>query len=136
VRAVLDPNIIISGVLSSRGAPAQVLRALDRGNFEAIVSRPLLDELRRALAYGKLRARISEDDAAAIVRWLGNTATIAASPRVSPPVRSADPDDDYLIRLAFSERAALISGDKHLLDLAGEIPVFTAREFLAMLAKA
>jgi putative PIN family toxin of toxin-antitoxin system len=136
VRAVLDPNVIISGVLSARSAPAQTLKALDRGEFEMVASEELLDELDRAFAYPKLRSRISPDDAAAVVRWLRQTATLAPDPEVVPPARSPDPGDDYLIALASVHRAALVSGDKHLLGLKQEIPVFSPREFLALLAAA
>jgi putative PIN family toxin of toxin-antitoxin system len=136
VRAVLDPNVIISGVLSPSGTPADVLRALDRGEFELIVSHALVDELGRALAYPKLRARITEEDAVGVVRWVSETATTVSAPRTTPTVRSVDPGDDYLIVLASAHRAALVSGDKHLLGLVNEIPVFSPRDFLALLADA
>jgi uncharacterized protein len=135
VRAVLDPNVIISGLLSAGGPTAEILRALVRGEFEAIVSEDLLEELRRALAYPKLRARIGAEDAAAVVRWLAGSATLAAQPPTDPPVRSSDPGDDYLIALAEAHRAALVSGDGHLLELASEIPVFAPRAFLELLAQ-
>jgi predicted nucleic acid-binding protein len=51
------------------------------------------------------------------------------TPEAPPPVRCKDPDDDYLIALAHSRSAALISGDRHLLELAGKIPVFSPAEF-------
>lgn len=135
MRAVLDPNVIISGVLSAGGAPADVLRALDRGDFELIASEELLDELARALAYPKLRARIGTDDAAAIVRWVRDTATVVPAAEDAPPIRSADAGDDYLIVLASIHRAALVSGDGHLLALSGRVPVFSPRDFLALLAE-
>jgi uncharacterized protein len=136
VRAVLDANVLISGALSPRGAPADVVRALDRGEFELIASEALLDELARALAYPKLRAYIGGDDAAEIVRWARETATLVSDPQAPPPVRSVNPGDDYLIALAAAEGTALVSGDKHLLALAKEIPVFSSREFLRLLEKA
>ncbi|MGI8425314.1 MAG: hypothetical protein ACR2FO_01070 [Actinomycetota bacterium] len=43
---------------------------------------------------------------------------------------SADPGDDYLISLAQANTALLVSGDKHLLALKGEIPVLSPAEFL------
>jgi predicted nucleic acid-binding protein len=49
VRAVLDPNVIISGLLSPAGNAAQLLAAWGRGEFELIVSNGLLEELARAL---------------------------------------------------------------------------------------
>jgi uncharacterized protein len=134
--AVLDPNVVISGALSRRGAPADVLRALARGEFELIASQTLLDELHRALGYPKLRLRISESDAADLVRWLANRATVVVDPETEPPTHSTDPDDDYLIVLASTHRAALVSGDKHVLALEGKIPVFAPRAFLALLAHA
>lgn len=136
MRAVLDPNVVISGVLSSRGAPAEVMRSLARGEFELIASRALLDELQRALAYPKLRLHISESDAADLVRWIADSGTVVVDPDTDPPVHSRDPDDDYLISLASAHRAALVSGDKHVLGLAGEIPVFSPRAFLDLLASA
>jgi uncharacterized protein len=136
VRAVLDPNVIISGVLSSTGAPADVLRALAAGEFELVVSKALLDELERALAYPKLRRRVTEPDAADLLRWVAYSATVVVDPGGDAPVHSRDPDDDYLIAVASAHRAALVSGDKHLLTLEGKIPVFSPRAFLDLLGSA
>jgi uncharacterized protein len=136
VRAVLDPNVVISGAISPRGAPADVLRSLARGEFELIASQSLLSELERALAYPKLRRHVSESDAADLVRWVADSATVAVDPETDPPAHSRDLDDDYLIVLASAHRAALVSGDKHLLSLDGEIPVFSPRAFLDLLAGA
>jgi uncharacterized protein len=136
VRAVLDPNVVISGAISPRGAPADVLRSLAGGDFELIASEGLLSELERALAYPKLRRHISESDAADLVRWVADTASVVGDPNADPPVRSRDPDDDYLIALASAHRAALVSGDKDLLALEGEIPVFSPRAFLDLLSGA
>jgi putative PIN family toxin of toxin-antitoxin system len=133
VRAVLDPNAVISGAISPRGAPADVLRSLAGGEFELIASQTLLGELERALAYPKLRPYISESDAAVLVRWVVDSASVVVDPDVDPPVHSRDPDDDYLISLAATHSAALVSGDKDLLAHEGEIPVFSPRAFLELL---
>jgi uncharacterized protein len=133
LRAVLDPNVIISGLLSATGAPADVLRAFDRGELDVVTSPKLVDELRRAPAYPKLRRYISEEDAAAVVAWLDDSAIAVADPDDPPSVHSADAQDDYLIALASTERVALVSGDKHLLELHREIPVFSPRKFLELL---
>jgi putative PIN family toxin of toxin-antitoxin system len=133
VRAVLDPNVVISGLLSPSGAPAEVLRSFDRGEFELVVSRLVVDELTRALAYPKLRRHVAPEEAENAVRWLRDSATIVDDPAAPLAVRSADPGDDYLIALAAAERTALVSGDKHLLSLSAEIPVFTPREFIGLL---
>ena len=68
MRAVLDPNVIIAGLLSPSGGPAHVLQAWELGEFELVVSPALLEELARAITYPKLRGRITETDAEAVLR--------------------------------------------------------------------
>jgi putative PIN family toxin of toxin-antitoxin system len=131
VRAVLDVNVLISAVLSAHGAPGRLLAAWRNGAFELVVSPLLLAELRQALGYPKLARLVPAADADALVALLGRTAEVAADPPGPPPVRSADPKDDYLIALAAAERAVLVSGDTHLTDLAGRIPVRRPAAFLA-----
>jgi len=135
VRAVLDPNVVISGLLSPAGNAAWLLQACERGEFELIVSAGLLAELERALAYPKLRRRVPEADARDLLAWLRQSGSLAIDPDAGPTVRSADPGDDYLIALAESERAILVSGDRHLLDLAQEIPVFSSARFRERLSR-
>jgi uncharacterized protein len=133
VRAVLDPNVVISGLISGTGAPALVLAAAQAGRIEVIVSPLVLEELRRALAYPKLRRLIHAEDASRAVEWLSTVARHVPDPTAAPPRHSQDPDDDYLIALAASEQAALVSGDQHLLVLENEIPVYSPREFPGLL---
>jgi putative PIN family toxin of toxin-antitoxin system len=135
VRAVLDPNVLISALLSPTGRAAEVVRASQRGEFDLIVSTLLVEELERALAYPKLRRRIPEQDARDFVHWITGSATLVGDPDEDPPVRSTDPGDDYLIALAASRRAILVSGDTHLLDLSHEIPVESPSQFLERLAQ-
>ena len=133
MRAVLDPNVLISALLSPSGAPAQLLRAWQQGRFELIVSTHVLQELRRALGYQKLRRRIAPEEAADFAGWLTQTAETVRDPASPPTTRSADPGDDYLLALAEQERAALVSGDDHLLALAADVPVFAPAAFLRLL---
>jgi predicted nucleic acid-binding protein len=93
VRAVLDPNDIISALLSPEGAPARAVRAWLQGEFEFVVSPLLLAELRRALAYPKLRKRIEPEEADRVVDWLETMATMKADPGHPPSVRSPDPGE-------------------------------------------
>ena len=130
MRAVLDPNVMISAALSGTGAPARVMDAWSRGAFELIVSEQLLAELERALAYPKLLKHIPVESAAALMELLRNEAEFRTDPPGPPPIGSEDPGDDYLIALSAAEGAALVSGDQHLLALASQLPVLTPRQFL------
>jgi uncharacterized protein len=129
VRAVLDPNILIAALLSPSGAPAQLVRRWLAGEFELIVSEALLHELERALAYPKLRKLLAACESAEYLALLRNGGRLAADPPVAA-ARSEDPGDDYVLALAESERATLVSGDKHLLAIADEYPIQRARRFL------
>lgn len=132
MRAVLDPNVLISALLSPSGAPAQTVARWLAGEFELVVSESLLAELERALAYPKIRRRIPADDAADFVALLRSAAIVATDP-ADPRRRSVDAGDDYLLALAEGSRALLVSGDEHLLGLAGSLPVRAPRAFLESL---
>ncbi len=132
MRAVLDPNVLIAALLSPTGAPAQIVARWLAGEFDLVVSESLLAELERALAHRKPRALISAVDAAAFVALLANTAVLAPDP-AEPEPRSPDPGDDYLIALAESEHAILVSGDGHVLGLADRFPIRRPRTFLELL---
>jgi len=133
VRAILDPNVIISALLSPKGAPAKALRAWIEGAFELVVSPLLLAELERALAYPKLRKHVEPDEANRVINWLRRSATMTGDSGDPPSVRSPDPDDDYLIALAESQQAVLVSGDDHLLGLFKELPIYRPARFLELL---
>lgn len=135
MRAVLDINVIISALLSPGGSPAIVLRSWLDGAYELVVSSQLLAELERALTYPKLRARITAAEAADVVELLRRGAQLIEDPGHAPDVRSPDPGDDYLIALAASARAVIVSGDEHLLSLAEHLPVYSPAAFLELLAQ-
>lgn len=132
MRAVLDPNVIVSALLSPGGAPGQILRGWLEGRFELIVSPALIEELGRVLSYPKLRKWVSPAEAQELLALL-RTAELIEDPIVPPPQHSADPGDDYLIALAAGARAVLVSGDHHLLDLQGVMPAFSPAQFLAQI---
>lgn len=133
MRAVLDANVIVSALLSPRGTPATVLRRWLEGSYELILSPLLLGELERALAYPKIRARVTPSEARELIALLRDGAVVREDPDGEPRVRSADPDDDYLIALAAAAQAIIVSGDRHLLDLEDAIPVYTPAAFLAVI---
>jgi hypothetical protein len=68
------------------------------------------------------------------VAWLSRSAALARDATTAPPVHSMDPNDDYLIALAAEQKALLVTGDRHLLAVAGSFPLHEPAAFLAMLA--
>jgi putative PIN family toxin of toxin-antitoxin system len=133
VRAVVDVNVLISGVLSAKGASAEILRANRDGQLELVVSELLLAELERTLAYPRLRKRIPPEKAAAFLNWVRHHGTMTEDPISPPPVGSRDPDDDCLLALAIDRRAYLVTGDQDLLVLNDELPILTTTQFASKL---
>ncbi|HEX9890234.1 MAG TPA: putative toxin-antitoxin system toxin component, PIN family [Nitriliruptorales bacterium] len=133
MRAVLDVNVLIAAVLSANGAPAAAVRAWLDGAYELVVSPLVLEELERALRYPKLRRRVSTSEARELVDLLGSAGDLRDDPQDPPRVVSADPGDDYLVALAAATRSVIVSGDRHLLDLCEDLPVYSPREFLEFL---
>lgn len=130
-RAVLDPGVLVSALITPTGTPAKLLTATRSGSFELIVSPLLLEELKLVLLREKFRRYVDLEVVDQYLGLLRRNAAMSADPAEPPPIRCEDPDDDYLIALAHSQSAALVSGDGHLLKLSGKIPVFTPSEFLA-----
>ena len=129
---MLDVNVLIGALLCRDGAPARLLLRWLAGDFELVVSDHLLAELRRSLAYAKLRSRIPEADALAFVDLIEATATKAVDPE-NPGRRSRDPGDDYVLELAASTAAAVVSGDRDLLDLGANLPIYSPADFHSQL---
>ena len=134
MRAVLDPNVIVSAVLSRNGSPASVFRLWLDGAYELVVSPALLDELERVLGYPKIADRVTQREAAELLELLRRQSELVDDRPGPPAVKSPDPDDDYLISLAEAPRAVIVSGDAHLEGMANQIPVYTPAAFLALLA--
>ena len=132
MRAVLDVNVLIAALLAPEGAPARLLMLWLSGDFELIVSDHLLSELGRALKYPKLRDRVSATEAVALSDLLKASATLAPDPP-RPPKRSRDAGDDYLVALAASCSAVLVTGDRDILALGPDLPVYAPSNFLARL---
>lgn len=132
-RAVLDPGVLVSALITPTGTPAKLLAAARGGSFDLVVSPLLLEELESVLLREKFRRYVDLDVIDQYVELLRRDSTGSSDPTEPPPICCADPDDDYLIALAHSRHAALVSGDGHLLELAREIPVFSPSEFFASL---
>lgn len=122
--------MLVSALLSRDGAPAGLVERWLLGEFEVVVSERLLAEVERTLASPKLSRRVARDVAEEFCGLLRDLGELCPDPETGPLIRSRDPGDDYLIALAAAAHASLVSGDGHLLDLGGTIPVLTPRAFL------
>ena len=130
MRALFDANVFVAALLSRTGPPARLIELWLDAAFELVVCPALLVEVERALGHPKLRSRVEPADAQRFVELVSELAEMAPDPDRPPPVRSADPDDEYLLALAAREQVPLVSGDNHLLALRDRAPVVSPRDFL------
>lgn len=113
MRIVLDTHVFVSAVFFG-GVPGRILEAWRDGRVQLVLSAAILDEYQRV---GQaLSARYAGVDLEPILALLAVEAEIVEAPALSASV-SADPDDDKFFACASAAgAAAIVSGDKHLLE--------------------
>src|SRR5215207_10186567 len=130
-RAVLDAGVFVSVAIAPRGTCAQLVPKMRDGEFEAIVSPLLLKELEGVLRRDKFRRYVDLEFVETFIEMLRAEATIAPDPEEPAPLRSRDPKDDYLLALAFHQKAILVTGDFDLVELSGGAPIVMPADLLA-----
>ena len=137
MRAVLDPNVLVSALLSPHGTPARLLRLWIDGAYDLVLSGELLDELRRVLAYPKIRSRVSEEQAASFVQLLVVTGLeLARALALDPPLMLYDEPLTGLDPIAIGVIMGLISRLNKTLGLTSIVVTHHVRESLAIADRA
>jgi putative PIN family toxin of toxin-antitoxin system len=137
MQVVLDANVLISAVISSRGAPAQISRLWEEERFDLVVSQPILQELERVIHYPRIQQRynLPEEDVVRFLRLVRGGA-IVVEPDFEIQAIERDPSDNRYLECAIEAGASyIVSGDQHLLEL-GEfqgIVILPPAAFLAVL---
>ncbi len=139
VRAVLDTNVLVSGLLAKQGPPRQVFDAWLEGRFTLVTSLYLVEELAHVLSYPRIARRLrmrDEEVEALLAALLSQTVVVPGELRL--PGTTRDSKDDAVVACAKEGEANyLISGDQDLLTL-GEyegIQVLTPRQYVQIIAK-
>jgi uncharacterized protein len=135
LRAVVDTNIFVSGIINPAGPPGQVLKALREGAFMLISSPPINEEILEVLSRPRLQkygVRKALFDIGVILYVQAELIEEKTQVKVSP-----DPDDDKFLTAAVDGKAEyVVTGDKSGLLQLGEyrgIRIITARTFLHLL---
>ncbi len=139
-RAVLDTNLVLSGLINPAGKPARLLR-LAGDRFVLISTPAIVVECRRVLDRPKLQKALGPRaaSASAVLDRLTSIAHLV-SPELLAGVRVVPegPDDDVLFDTAMAGGAKfIVSGDAAVLtvgNFAG-VMVVSAGEFLASLGE-
>jgi putative PIN family toxin of toxin-antitoxin system len=134
VRAVLDTNVLVSGLVAESGMPRQILDAWFEDRYVLVTSLYLVEELAHVLSYPRIvkRLHLNENAVAAIMGGLLSKAEVTPGQLQLPGV-TRDPKDDAVVACASEGKADyIVSGDQDLLVL-GEYEgtrVVTPRQFV------
>lgn len=107
--AVVDTNVLVSGLLSPSGSPAVVLSAIVQGELQAVVADEILAEYERVLS----RPRFGFDARAVAetLALLGQQSLWVPLPAGSPPFVLPDADDWPFIAASLALDCPVITGN-------------------------
>src|SRR3989344_7064397 len=128
-KIVLDTNVLVSA-LGWNGKPKKVFNKIMNKEFDLIISKEQLDELKKVLNYPKFEFTNDQK-----LRFLNIVSEISYIVDIKNRLKvvKEDPDDDIIIETALENNAnIIISGDEHLLKLKKfkNIKIMTCSEFL------
>jgi putative PIN family toxin of toxin-antitoxin system len=110
MRVVLDTNVLLSALISPRGAPDSIYRAWRAAKFEIVTSLVQLDELRRASRYPKFQAVLQPHRVGVMVNNLQRAIVLD---RLTSDVEADDPNDAFLLAMVLAGDADyLVTGDR------------------------
>lgn len=133
MRVVLDSNVFISGLMLPQSTPGKILSAWNNRQFDLVLSEPMLNEISRVLSYPKISRRTgwSDDKVFRYISLLRFEADIVSVEGIVAVVPGDPNDVPILATLLASKADCLVSGDEHLLCLAGEYPIYSPAEFVS-----
>ena len=135
LKAVLDTNILVSGIILDKGLPHRIVKAWEEGRFLLVSSRALIDELRRVLEYPRIKRKYglkSTQTHRVVLNVYRYSVFVENLPLVNVVV--ADPADNHVLAAAWGGNAdVIVSGDEDLLSIGSfrGIRIVTAREFVS-----
>jgi len=134
LRVVLDTNVFVSSLLSTKGLPAQVLHAWREGRYMLVTSPPIIAEIIEVLESPRISKKylIGQEDIEHLVDLLKTDTILVPGRAAIKGSVPQDPRDEMFLACAIDANAdCIVSGDRHLLDLQTYrgIPIFTVKEF-------
>ncbi len=128
LKVVYDTNIVVSGLLSTRGIPALLLDLVINERVSLILSENVFDEYVDVL--GRPKFNLPKRQRSSVLRRLKNLAEwVEPTQRISV---SNDPDDNMILECAVASRANyLVTGNlRHLPKTIRQTDIINPRQFL------
>lgn len=137
IKAVLDTNQFVSGIIKKESNPGKIMRAWREGKFLLLTSKSIIKEIEKVLKYPHIQKKyhITDKEIREIKNNL-NADAIVTPGKVKVNVVLDDSDDDKFIACALEGGADyIVTGDSHLLELKKHkgTKIVTAKQFLTLL---
>ena len=137
MRVVLDANIYISSLISSQGNPISIINRWLTGEYDVLLSQPIVDEILRVTGNERLHAKYKNirENLLEFVELISEQG-VWTEPADSLNVVTADESDNRYLECATAGGAAyVVSGDEHLLDIGNHqgISIITPAAFVTLL---
>jgi putative PIN family toxin of toxin-antitoxin system len=138
IKAVLDTNVLASGVLgfaAAEQAPSRLLHLWQERRFELVVSESILAELTGTMEKPYFRQRMTEARIRSTQRLLQDRATLVPVTAYVFGVAAHSEDDMVLAAAVSAEADYLVTGDKrfHAIGSYAGVRILTPRAFLDLL---
>ncbi len=137
MRVVLDTNVLVSGLMSASGPPAEAVDLWVEGAVQVVVSPPVIGEYLGVFLRPKFEATGTVGARQEVLERLMNLPnTLVIVPERRVTCVTEDPSDDRFLECARDGSVdCVVSGDEHLLTLGffEGIPIVNPRRFIEMM---
>lgn len=134
IKAVLDANVWVSGLISRRGPPGKIVDLWLAKEFDVAVSPHILLELVRVFQYPRIRERVETEDLQNVILGIVDAVDMQLG-KLELNVLTIDPDDNLYLACAVEIGASyLVTGNQKHFAEVGEvfqgIRIVSPRKFL------
>ena len=138
IRAVLDANVLVSGLISKKGTPGRLIDAWLEGQFQLCISPQIMDELSRVLKYPRIIERLEKRQAEALLKNLSALAEWVDG-QITLEVLTLDPSDNIYLACAVEAQCDyLVTGNSDHFREAGSkykgVEIISPRGFMDVLS--
>lgn len=119
LKAVIDTNILISGMFAGSGTIFELMELWMDGRFELVTSEEILDELYRVLHKPSIQKHFkpAEADITAFMALVREMAIITPNLYKTDVIKDDPTDNKFLTAAKEAGADFIVSGDKHVKDV-------------------
>ena len=139
IRAVIDTNVLVSGIISPKGPPRKILDLARKKSFKVVTSIAINHEILRVLHrdYIYTKYNLTEEIIDDISTFLYEGTALTEDRYAVSKVKKDMEDNKFIACALEGDADYIVSGDEHLLGLKHYkgIQIVDARIFLKILRK-